>query len=273
MRGPGIEPGSTAWKAAMLTITPATLLYTQNKGKKKRQQQHTQQRKQPKKHRALNARKVELNHWDVNPPWIWSPSPEPSEFIHAKYFVPGVRIELTTFGLWDQRSTNWANPACWVVLLLLVLVVLVLGTLTNQTKKNSRKKKPKTKNKQKRCSNRGSNSELRCGKSNAKKKNMYPKHHHKTSTKSNTTPPHNKTQKQHKKPSCRRSASVAQWIEHQTSNLGVAGSSPAWGKHFFVFGFCFVFFLACVCFSFVLFFFLASLLFLLSLRKQAWPSG
>ena len=26
MRGPGIEPGSTAWKATMLTITPATLL-------------------------------------------------------------------------------------------------------------------------------------------------------------------------------------------------------------------------------------------------------
>ena len=25
MRGPGIEPGSTAWKATMLTITPATL--------------------------------------------------------------------------------------------------------------------------------------------------------------------------------------------------------------------------------------------------------
>ena len=25
-------------------------------------------------------------------------------------------------------------------------------------------------------------------------------------------------------------ASVAQWIEHQTSNLGVAGSSPAVGK-------------------------------------------
>jgi hypothetical protein len=25
VRGPGIEPGSTAWKAAMLTITPATL--------------------------------------------------------------------------------------------------------------------------------------------------------------------------------------------------------------------------------------------------------
>lgn len=25
-------------------------------------------------------------------------------------------------------------------------------------------------------------------------------------------------------------ASVAQWIEHQTSNLGVAGSSPAWGN-------------------------------------------
>lgn len=27
-------------------------------------------------------------------------------------------------------------------------------------------------------------------------------------------------------------ASVAQWIEHQTSNLGVAGSSPAWGTNF-----------------------------------------
>ena len=27
MRGPGIEPGSTAWKAAMLTITPATQGY------------------------------------------------------------------------------------------------------------------------------------------------------------------------------------------------------------------------------------------------------
>jgi hypothetical protein len=25
VRGPGIEPGSTAWKATMLTITPATL--------------------------------------------------------------------------------------------------------------------------------------------------------------------------------------------------------------------------------------------------------
>ena len=29
MRGPGIEPGSTAWKATMLTITPATLLLFQ----------------------------------------------------------------------------------------------------------------------------------------------------------------------------------------------------------------------------------------------------
>ena len=27
-------------------------------------------------------------------------------------------------------------------------------------------------------------------------------------------------------------ALVAQWIEHQTSNLGVAGSSPAVGKFF-----------------------------------------
>ena len=27
MRRPGIEPGTTAWKAAMLTITPSTLLY------------------------------------------------------------------------------------------------------------------------------------------------------------------------------------------------------------------------------------------------------
>jgi hypothetical protein len=55
-----------------------------------------------------NAQKVDSNHWDVNPPWIWSPSPEPSEFIHAK--LSGGRIELPTFGLWDQRSTDWANP-------------------------------------------------------------------------------------------------------------------------------------------------------------------
>ena len=27
MRWPGIEPGSTAWKATMLTITPPSLLY------------------------------------------------------------------------------------------------------------------------------------------------------------------------------------------------------------------------------------------------------
>ena len=27
MRGPGIEPGSTAWKATMLTFTPATQVY------------------------------------------------------------------------------------------------------------------------------------------------------------------------------------------------------------------------------------------------------
>ena len=31
------------------------------------------------------------------------------------------------------------------------------------------------------------------------------------------------------------SAPVAQWIAHQTSNLGVAGSSPAWGIIFFCF--------------------------------------
>jgi hypothetical protein len=29
---------------------------------------------------------------------------------------------------------------------------------------------------------------------------------------------------------CGVNALVAQWIEHQTSNLGVAGSSPAWGR-------------------------------------------
>ena len=37
MRGPGIEPGSTAWKAAMLTITPATLLSTSRYGQVARQ--------------------------------------------------------------------------------------------------------------------------------------------------------------------------------------------------------------------------------------------
>jgi hypothetical protein len=31
MRWPGIEPGSTAWKAAMLTIIPPTLLVTRIK--------------------------------------------------------------------------------------------------------------------------------------------------------------------------------------------------------------------------------------------------
>ena len=30
-------------------------------------------------------------------------------------------------------------------------------------------------------------------------------------------------------------APVAQWIAHQTSNLGVAGSSPAWGNRIFIF--------------------------------------
>ena len=34
LRGPGIEPGSTAWKAAMLTITPATLCTTKSKTKR-----------------------------------------------------------------------------------------------------------------------------------------------------------------------------------------------------------------------------------------------
>ena len=27
MRWPGVEPGSTAWKATMLTVTPPTLAY------------------------------------------------------------------------------------------------------------------------------------------------------------------------------------------------------------------------------------------------------
>lgn len=31
MRGPGIEPGSTAWKATMLTITPATQRYNRQR--------------------------------------------------------------------------------------------------------------------------------------------------------------------------------------------------------------------------------------------------
>jgi hypothetical protein len=34
VRRPGIEPGSTAWKATMLTITPATLLVVATGGKK-----------------------------------------------------------------------------------------------------------------------------------------------------------------------------------------------------------------------------------------------
>ena len=89
---PGLEPGlqgSEPWVLTNYTIEPDL---TSSSIQKK------------------NARKVESNHWDVGPPWIWNPSPKPSEFIRAK--VPGVRIELTTFGLWDQRSTNWANPAC-----------------------------------------------------------------------------------------------------------------------------------------------------------------
>ena len=31
MRGPGVEPGSAAWKATMLTATPSTLVYFLNK--------------------------------------------------------------------------------------------------------------------------------------------------------------------------------------------------------------------------------------------------
>ena len=30
VRRPGVEPGSTAWKATMLTVTPPTLLYSIN---------------------------------------------------------------------------------------------------------------------------------------------------------------------------------------------------------------------------------------------------
>ena len=45
-------------------------------------------------------------------------------------------------------------------------------------------------------------------------------------------------------------ARVAQWIEHQTSNLGVAGSSPAMGMIFF---FVSIYLLMC---SFINFFYL-----------------
>jgi hypothetical protein len=37
-------------------------------------------------------------------------------------------------------------------------------------------------------------------------------------------------------PDLERIALVAQWIEHQTSNLGVAGSSPARGIYFWALG-------------------------------------
>jgi hypothetical protein len=37
-------------------------------------------------------------------------------------------------------------------------------------------------------------------------------------------------------PVLERIALVAQWIEHQTSNLGVAGSSPARGIYFWALG-------------------------------------
>jgi hypothetical protein len=49
------------------------------------------------------------------------------------------------------------------------------------------------------------------------------------------------------------SALVAQWIEHQTSNLGVAGSSPARG----------------ILFDIVL----ASFCFWVPTSVQVWPSG
>ena len=55
---------------------------------------------------------MDSNHWDVNPPWIWSPSPEPSEFIHAKF----AGCEDRTHDLWIMRPTLYRlsqSSKCW----------------------------------------------------------------------------------------------------------------------------------------------------------------
>ena len=81
---PGFEPGlqgSKPWVLTNYTIEPVLVLFPLKK--------------------KINAQKVESNHWDVNPPWIWSPSPEPSEFIHGKC----AGCEDRTHDLWIMRPT------------------------------------------------------------------------------------------------------------------------------------------------------------------------
>ena len=67
-----------------------------------------------------NAQKVESNHWDVNPPWIWNPSPEPSEFIHAKRCAG---CEDRTHDLWIMRPTLYqlSQPSIFMILLTVIL--------------------------------------------------------------------------------------------------------------------------------------------------------
>ena len=116
MRSPGIEPGSITWQATIITTRPRALDIFCKKAPEVRLELTTYRLTAGRatdcaiqELRSISvsdiqlpstfiffllfkkkyAQKVESNHWDVNPRWIWSPSPEPSEFIHAKCRVWG----------------------------------------------------------------------------------------------------------------------------------------------------------------------------------------
>ena len=67
LRGPGIEPGSTAWKAAMLTITPATPSWWERRGGGKKKNMF-EPRIELGTSRVWGARDNQLHHPNIS--WL-----------------------------------------------------------------------------------------------------------------------------------------------------------------------------------------------------------
>ena len=136
MRGPGIEPGSTAWKAAMLTITPATLLYKITKMRQPGVEPGA---------KAWEASMLPIHHWrgqkrnkkqvvrgEMVKRWQAGPHLESSSFqknwlvgknifVFARWTVQKITIFHAEREKWLKKSHrkknawpgNWTRTYCW----------------------------------------------------------------------------------------------------------------------------------------------------------------
>ena len=101
---------------------------------------------------------MDSNHSDANPLWICSPSPAPSEFIHA-HKKPGASIELAIMRqpslagtrLKSNALPNWANSAVRVLASKKAIQSNCLAPLTQSVEYHERVRSPHARGSRRYC--------------------------------------------------------------------------------------------------------------------------